>query len=125
MDFAPILREIEAELARLQTIRDIVSGLASRPIRIRTPKLPPAPPQPEPKPEPRLLVVPARKQRERRTRLVTRPSEPTALAAPVSNKPVFVPKVQAIAPAPAPQPRSLDPDALEAALRRNLLGGAA
>ena len=49
--------------------------------------------------------------------------EPKALAAPVSSKPVFVPKALPLEPQIAKS--DMDEGALEAAMRQKLLGGAA
>lgn len=135
MNIAAILRELDAELERLHAIRGIVSGLAlaapmTTPRKPRTLRKPaeasPVSPQPELPAEPRLVVLPAKVKRQYgpRTRRVI--AESKALAAPASDRPVFVPKTPEASPAPRVAPVvALDADAIEAALRKNLLGGAA
>ena len=131
MDIAAILRQIDAEIEKLKRIRTVIEEL-----------LPPAPRkkiearrrkpvrQSEVVPEPRtivtptrLIVVPPTVKREYRPRYKLIALEPRALASVIPNKPVFVPKADVIAPPNLViNGRGVDPEALEAALRKNLLG---
>jgi hypothetical protein len=94
MNIEPILREIDAEIEKLQRIRLILERLLepksqeSRRERVRVKGIPPA----EVKPEPRLIVLPPKQRREHTRRAKPSVVEPKALAAPVTNGPIFVPK---------------------------------
>lgn len=126
MDIEGILREIDAEIDKLQRVRSIVEGISgatatnaakksAKPRRPRVARVA----QAEPRPEPRLIVLPPKQKREYH-RAKSALSEPKALAAPVSNRPVFVPKPVALAPQPIAITR--DESTLEAAMRQKLLG---
>jgi hypothetical protein len=121
-----IVGEIDAEIKKLQRIRAILKKLLSpqprtvakpQPARVkRLPRI--AVP-----PEPRLIVLPPKRRREY-TR-VAKPIviAPKALAAPASNRPVFVPKAAVWESQPAKV--AGHGSGLEAVMRRKLLGGAA
>lgn len=139
MDVSGILREIDAEIAKLKSIRNIVAGLVG-PVRSRRRVV--QPPQElmqeeiveetaEAAAEPALVVLPPRQRREYRARTKTSAHEPRALGSSVPDRPVFVPKVVA-APVVAaklasvePEPEPFDAAALEAALRQRFISGAA
>lgn len=135
MDFAPIVRQIDAEIARLERIREIVASLrgpALPALRVHTPT--PAPvelaPPPPPAPVPQLIVLPPRQKREYHRRAPRVVQEPKALSSAPAGGPVFVPKAVVAMPKAAPAqtaedsiPAALAADALEAAVRRNLLHG--
>lgn len=138
MDFVPVLRAIEAEIEKLQRIRSVVAGLP-RPSRLlrrnlalvsqisaSTPATPARPQRPE-RPEPKATVVPPRRKREYRARTRPNAKPQTALSSAPLNRPVFVPRSPAASAvaAPAPTPAALTPEQMEAAVRQNLLGGAA
>lgn len=136
MDITAILRQIDAELDRLESIRGIVSSLGegssqgNRRRRTQRPapaELPSLAVEPETAPEPRLVIVPAKIKREYGPRPRRKAIVPTALTAPASERPLFVPKPRASdAPVAKPEPMPIpDTEAMEAALRRNLLGGVA
>lgn len=103
MDIAAILRELDAELERLYAIRVIVSSLEEaaprstrrkRTVTQKPAQDAPAVVEQEKKPEPRLVVLPAKMKRQYGPRVRRTVAEPKALAAPISERPVFVPKVQ-------------------------------
>lgn len=131
MDFTPYLREIDQELAQLHTVRRMLMELRE-PVLINEPVVPrssAAPVVAEPvvaEPlvvEPSLTIVPPKQKREyhRRGRVA---AEPKAIGAPIPERPVFVKPVVVAAPAKVevPAPVELDVVALEAAMRRKLLG---
>lgn len=131
MDFQRILQEIDAEIEQLQRARTVLEQL-SRPTKKR--KL--AKPKPardeqstkaEIVSEPRLIVLPPKLKHEYTRRIKLPVTAPTALAAPLSAKPVFVPKATgpALQSEKSKEHREVNDDALEAAMRRKLLGGAA
>ena len=126
MNIEGILREIDAEIDMLRRIRSIVEGLSGaavkkhgKPKRTRVVR----DIQTEPKPEPRLIVVPPKQKRAYTRRVKPLVSEPKALAAPLSVRPVFVPRSMPAEPQPAKM--DTDANALEATMRQKLLGGAA
>jgi hypothetical protein len=121
MDIAEILFEIDAEFERLGRIRTIVEGLAW------------PPPRKQKKPRwrqpilrelviaaPRLTILPPRPRSEYRRKPKT-VSEPRALSSAVPEKPVFVPRA-AVRSELVTNATEVGLDALEAALRQNLLG---
>lgn len=132
MDFAPIVRQIDAEIARLKRIREIVEGLRGPALpAVRAHIAEPVPAEVVPAPVPQLIVLPPRQKREYHRRVRPAVQEPKALSSAPFGGPVFVPKVIAV-PKPAPKPafEKNAPaaisavEALEAAVRRNLLNGA-
>lgn len=126
MDMAAILQEIDAEIEKLERVREIIAGLY-RPVRRRKkrPKRTPPVPAATARAEPKLVVVPPRTKREYRTRVKATTQIAGALAAPVSYSPVFVPRAISLdLPVREPKLNELDPTALEAAMRQNLLSGA-
>jgi hypothetical protein len=121
-----IVGEIDAEIEKLKRIRAILEQLLTpksqriaKPRRARVRHLP----QMERQPEPRLVVLPPKQQREYTRRVKQAAVEPKALTAPLSNRPVFVPKAGIRESQPAKVAH--DGSALEALMRRKLLGGAA
>jgi hypothetical protein len=118
-----IVGELDAQIEKLQQIRAILEELLRpksrgivKPRRARVRRVP----QIELKPEPRLVVLPPKQRREYTRRVKQATIEPKALAAPMSDRPVFVPKaaVQESQPAKAAH----DGSGLEAVMRRKLLG---
>jgi len=138
MDFEPTLHKIDAEIAKLQLIRDIVQRL-ERPSPSPTPKqnrkkiaaqveaLAPTPP-PAPvvvKAEPVVHVLPPRIRREYHPRARTVALDQRALAPARSDRPVFVSRANMQAAVVAVPKRELpDQQTLEALVRSNLLGTA-
>lgn len=126
MNIELIVGEIDAEIEKLKRIRAILEQLLTpkpeqftkpRPARLQSL------PQIELRPEPRLVILPPKRTREYTRKVKQAAVEPKALAAPMSNRPVFVPKaaIGTSQPAKAAQ----DGSGLEALIRRKLLGGAA
>ena len=126
MDIEGILREIDAELDKLQRIRSIVVSLsraaAIKPTKVRRTRVLGFI-QTDPTPEPRLIVLPPKRKREYTRRVKPAIKESKALAPPINYRPVFVPKSMKAQP-PITEP-DRDESALEAAMRQKLLGGAA
>jgi hypothetical protein len=126
MDIAAILRELDAELERLEQVRAILLSIAG-PGRLTTKVRKQEASAPEPvavaQPEPVLTIVPPKVKRVYRPRVKAVAAAVTALAAPLSDKPVFVARAASVAP--APQPIRATEESLEASVRRNLLGSAA
>lgn len=121
-----IVGQIDAEIEKLQRIRaileDLLTSKSPRIAKRRSARVRPLPGI-EIKPEPRLVVLPPKARSEYTRRVKEAVIEPKALAAPLSNFSVFVPK----AAVPESQ-RAKAADAgsnLEAVMRRRLLGGAA
>lgn len=141
MDIAAIVRLIDAELDKLRTVRGILTDISTkhpvdRPSRkSATTKTrqaqSPSPPAELPMAvhEARATVLPPKVKRSYGPRIKPVSHEPKALSAPMSDRPVFVPKAtastQVSQPGIALVAASQDLDAMEAALRRNLLGGPA
>ena len=126
MDIATILHEIDAEIEKLERAREIIAGLY-RPVRRTEKKSKKAQTVTAtiPRAEPTLVVLPPRTKREYRTRVKVTPQTTRALAAPVSLDPVFVPRAISLdLPDPDPGVNEFDPQAMEAAMRQNLLSGA-
>jgi hypothetical protein len=127
MDIAVILREIDAEIEKLESIRNIVAELAS-PIRKQT-SSPKRVAKAAPEvivPEPTLIVLPPKQKREYRRQWKPAPEEPRALASKVPDRPVFVPKTEApVRSVFKTESTAFNPEALEAALRQNFLGSVA
>lgn len=134
MDFSPYLREIDTELALLKNVRRMLMELrepmlmtksaAPQKAAVAVVVEPVAPVLAEPAAEPMLTVVPPRQKREyhRRSRHA---AEVKAIGGTIPQGPVFVkPAVVVAAPAKtaAPAPVEMDAAALEAAIRRKLLG---
>lgn len=126
MDFTPYLRELDEELAQLKAIRRMFMELrepvltdVAAPVKVAAVETVAA------AAEPTLTVVPAKQRREyhRRSR---GPVEQKAIGAPIPERPVFVKPMVVAAPAKVEKPEpELDVAALEAAMRRKLLGDAA
>lgn len=123
MNIKAILREIDAEIEKLQRIRLIFKGLLepkprqiarTRRARVKRPSVV------EIKPEPHLIVLPPKQKREYTHRIKPNVIEPKALAAPVSNRPVFVPKTVVQEPRTATIIGAAND--LEATIRQNLMG---
>jgi hypothetical protein len=119
-----IVGEIDAEIEKLKRIRAILEQLLSpKPQNMGKPRRARVRPSPqvELQPEPRLVILPPKRPREYTRRPKQAVVEPKALAAPMSNRPVFVPKAAVRGSAPAQAVH----DGLEALMRRKLLGGVA
>lgn len=126
MDIAAILHAIDAEIEKLERVREIIAGLY-RPVRRmqKKPKRAQTVPAMIPHAEPTLVIVPPRTKREYRTRVTATSQTARALAAPVSLDPVFVPRAVSLdSPARDPRIDEFDPQAMETAIRQNLLSGA-
>ncbi|MFC6646321.1 hypothetical protein ACFQBQ_12140 [Granulicella cerasi] len=131
MDFAAIVLELDREISKLQAIREVVSGLASRkkfavatrPERKRAPEAKRVEPTLLDSSEPKTVVVPAKMKRVYQPR-PKKLAEPNALAAPRSAMPVFVPKAQLSVEKTAVELPAMNAEAFEHALRRHLLGAA-
>jgi hypothetical protein len=122
MDLIAICGEIDAELDRLAQIRRIVEGLGAPTRRKRRRPIARVPAVgPIPVPAPVLTVLPPKLRREYRRKAKPIALQSTALAAPISEKPVFVPRAPFVA-ARSEQVKAakIDPVALEAAFRQNL-----
>ena len=126
MNIELIVGEIDAEIEKLKRIRAILEQLLTpkpqriaKPRRARIRRLP----QVELQPEPRLVILPPKQPREYTRRVKQAAVEPKALAAPMSNRPVFVPKAAVRESQPAQAAH--DGSGLEAVMRRKWLGGAA
>lgn len=140
MDIKTILRLIDAEIEKLQRARSILVALSqpetrqvakprrasvkrtSKPAK-RITKPAKRVPELELQPEPRLTVLPPKQKREYTRQVKPRTVVPSAFTAPLSSRPVFVPKAAAQKPQPTNSPRP--PIDLEAAMRKKLLEGAA
>lgn len=131
MDFSGILREIDAEIERLEQIRGIVAALsgpvlprAERITQMAQAELVEAKVQ-----QPELVVLPPKKKREYTRRARHAAETPRALATAIPDRPVFVPRGAAVEAAPAVKQEPVEPEVsaeeLEAAMRRRLLGDAA
>ena len=126
MDIAAILHEIDAEIEKLERAREVIARLY-RPVRHREkkPKRAQTITATTPRAEPALIVLPPSAKREYRTRAKLTPQTARALAAPVSLDPVFVPRAILLdLPDPDPRVNEFDPQAIEAAMKQNLLSGA-
>ena len=126
MNIELIVGEINAEIEKLKRIRAILEQLLTprpqkiaKPRRARMRRLP----QVKLQPEPRLVILPPKKRREYTRRVKQAALEPKALAAPMSNRPVFVPKAAVRESQPAQAVHY--GRGLETLMRRKLLGGAA
>ena len=126
MDIALIVGGIDAEIKRLKRIRAIVEALLQPKTRAVA-KARPVPVEriarPELKPEPQMVVLPPKRRREYTRRVKPRSVESKALAAPVSSRPVFVPK-GALPQQPTPKLAATQ-ESLEAVIRHKLLRGVA
>ena len=126
MDLASILLQIDAEISKLQRIREIVQTLAGSRVSVRRPRRSKAiaPVSPTSASAPELVILPPKQKREYRPRLKPAPTAPRALGPAPSQKPVFVPRASVATPVEQnhaqPEIRSL-----EALVRHNLLGGVA
>ena len=127
MDLASILHQIDAEIAKLQRIREIVQGLAGSGPRLSPPKprsKPLAAPRAQMNSAPELVILPPKQKRDYRPRFKPTPFVARALGPAPSARPVFVPRTNV--PSQAEQDRGLaEVRSLEAVVRQNLLGGAA
>lgn len=130
MDFAIVLREIDAEIERLVQTRAIVASLAT-PVRspqkrTRAPLSQSAKPVPAPQvpAEPRLVVLPPRRKREYAPRKsAVAPKPKSALGPAPTERLVIIPRPTASAsPAKPAAPPQEAADRIEAAMRRNLMG---
>jgi hypothetical protein len=130
MDIAAILQELDAEIETLECIRTILEGLSDHPVK-RTrrgtrniPKQIPPAPSGVAVTEPKLIVLPPKVVRRRiRSARVALP-EPRALAAPLSERPIFVARpVVPVTTPEGPSETTISHAALESAVRRNILGG--
>ena len=126
MNIELIVGEIEAEIEKLKRIRAILEQLLTpklqNRVKPRRASVRPSP-QVELQPEPRLVILPPKRPREYIRRVKQAGVEPKALAAPMSNRPVFVPKAAVGESQPAKAAH--DGSGLEALMRRKLLGGVA
>jgi hypothetical protein len=122
MNLAAILDEIDSELDRLARIRRIVEELAAPTRRERRSRLAQVPAvRPIPVPVPVLTVLPPKLKREYRRKAKPIALQPTSLAAPISEKPVFVPRAPFVAArSEEVNATEFDPITLEAAFRQNL-----
>jgi hypothetical protein len=122
MDLAAILDEIDSELDTLARIRRIVEELAAPTRRKRGSRIAQVPAlRPIPVPAPVLTVLPPKLKREYRRKAKPIVLQPTALAAPISEKPVFVPRGAFVAArSEEAKATEFDPAMLEAAFRQNL-----
>jgi len=127
MDVAAILRELDAEIEKLERARKIIQSLAYPPRnRRRKPRHASVLPAIVANPEPQIVVLPPKMRREYRPRV--KPMERTAVAlAPARfDKAVFVPRVVVSPPiATTPKTAEFNADVFEAAVRQNLLRGGA
>ena len=126
MNIELIVGEIDTEIEKLQRIRAILElFLKPQSRRTERPRLARVrrSPQIEIRPEPMLVVLPPKQRREYTRKVKQVVIEPRALAAPMSNLPVFVPKAALRQSQPAKAAH--DGGDLEALMRRRLLGGAA
>ena len=126
MDIAAIVHEIDAEIEKLKLIREIIAGLY-RPVRHteQKSKRTQTVPATISHAEPTLVVLPLRTKREYRTRVKATPQTTRALAAPVLQSPVFVPRAVSLeSPDRDSRVSGFNPLAMEAAIRQTLLGGA-
>lgn len=127
MDFTPYLREVDVELSQLKAVRRMLMELREPVLPIeavaqRAPRKKKVVAEPEVvEPAPTLTVVPPKQRREyqRRTRAA---AEPKAIGGTIPQGPVFVRPTVAVAAPVVAAPVELDAAALEAAVRRNLLG---
>jgi hypothetical protein len=140
MDFQHTLQEIDAEIAKLQLIRDIVQRLERPSSSPRTKRkktsdvVATAPPLqalpviliPAPKaPEPQVMVLPPKIRREYHARTKAAPVDQRALAPARSDRPVFVSRANMLAAnPPVVRVEQHSQQTLEALVRSNLLGTA-
>jgi hypothetical protein len=127
MDVAAILRELDAEIEKLERARKIIQSLAYPPRnRRRKPRPTSLPLAAAATPEPQIVVLPPKMKREYRPRVKSRARIAVALAPAPSDKPVFVPRVEVSPPiATTPKTAEFNADVFEAAVRQNLLRGGA
>lgn len=123
MDLLSICDEIDAELDRLARIRKIVAELATPTRRRRRrPIAQVLAVRPISVPTPVSTVLPSKLKREYRRKAKPIVPQPTALAAPISDKPVFVPRAPFVAArSEEVKATELDLVTLEAAFRQNLM----
>lgn len=125
MEIASILREIDVEIERLQRIREIVDGLSWSPPKVAVKPNPKAEVLRQASQEPNLIVDPPRAKRVCARRPKPAREEVRALAPAPFDRPVFVPR-EALTLAGTEMKRPVfDSDSLEAAVRKNLMRGAA
>jgi hypothetical protein len=133
MNIATIVSEIDAEIEKLRTVRDIIQGLslpvhrlpAKRKKRMSRKPAGAGLSMPPIKVLPRIVVVPPKQKREYRPRTRLAPEISNALARAPSTRPVFVPRAAVPNAKPVIATPRLSEAALEAAVRQNLLGGVA
>lgn len=131
MDIEAILREIDAEIEKLNAVRAVIATLEKpyTPKRIRhsKPNRREAPVPLVTVPSlPAITVLPPKRKREYHRSYKPLPQEPRALSSGVPDKPVFVPLAKITQRnIPTSKAVDFDPERMEAALRHSLLGGAA
>ena len=138
MDVTEILREIDAEIRKLERVREILQesfGTSTRPqrktrrrktrsdnsvgsVRAVSPPLPTAV---------NITVVPPKTQREYRRRMKLPSATGRAIDVAISSKPVFVPRAIVASSSKGPAVSVEEPDLskLEATFRKSLLGASA
>ena len=133
MDFTPYLHEIESELMQLKAIRRMFSELREpvvlmenvaapkKTVVVVEPVLEVMTVRPEVAADPILKVVPPKQRREYHPR-ARGAVEQKAIGGTIPDRPVFVRPVTVTAPADTQAPAETDVVALEAAIRRKLLG---
>ena len=133
MDIESILHELDAEIEKLERVRAMFLNLSSytqlaeKPKKKLEKKRTVAAPETPVIPDPQIVILPPKVKREYQPRVRAVAQEPRALAAPVSDRPVFVPRVAVVTPASkseAAKP-TFTAEELEKALRQNLFGSAA
>jgi hypothetical protein len=127
MNLAAILRELDAEIEKLERARKIIQGVADSPRnRRRQPRQTSLPLAAAVIPEPQIVVLPPKMKREYRPRVKPKERTAVALAPALFDKPVFVPRVVVSPPiATTPKTVEFNVDVFEAAVRQNLLRGGA
>src|SRR5579864_2512203 len=128
MDLASILHQIDAEITKLQRIREIVQALAGRsphlssqvPRRFRRAAAVPPPSMPAPE----LVILPPKQKREYSPRVKPIQTVSRALGPAPSERPVFVSRASLTAQVEQDR-EPVVVHSLEAVVRQNLLGGAA
>src|ERR1700743_3426436 len=123
MDLASILQQIDAELTKLQRIREIVQGLAGSGLRLRSQKPPrsrrPAAVRAPAPSAPGLVILPPKQKREYSPRVKPTPAVSRALGPAPSDRPVFVPRAN-VAFRVEQHRESTEVPSLEALVRKNL-----
>ena len=127
MNLASILREIDAEITKLQSIREIVQGLAGPGPRLsfqkpRRSRRAAAAVGPSTIPAPELVILPAKQKREYSPRVKPVQTVSRALGPAPSDRPVFVPRASLTTRVEQDLRPAVD-HSLETVVRKNLLGG--